>query len=219
MSKIDYEKAIYAQRLLSHMVKVEHLEINRNSIIGGVDVSYSGDSGIAAYVSMQYGSIEPSEIKYARVSKLPPYIPGLLYLREVPVISKIFHQINRKPDVLLVNGHGLAHPRKMGLASYIGVIFNIPTIGVARRLLYGQIDWSSDLPLIIVDNEPVGTVLTTESNNKIYISIGHRVTLNDAIKVVKENIFKLNLPAPIWYADKLSRKIAKKKNEEINSWI
>ncbi len=219
MSKIDYGKAIYAQRLLSRMVRIEHLEIDRNGIIGGVDISYSGNSGVAAYVSMQYGSIKPLEIKYAKVDKLPPYVPGLLYLREAPVISKIFYQINRKPDILLVNGHGLAHPRKMGLASYIGVIFNIPTIGVARHLLHGQIDWSSEPPLIVVDNERVGAVLVTKSNNKIYVSIGNKVTLNDAITVIKENLFNLNLPAPIWYADKLSREMIKKKNKEITSWI
>lgn len=219
MVKINYEKAIDAQRLLSRMVKIEPLKISKNSIIGGVDISYSGNTGVSVYVGMQYNSTELLEIKHAKVDKLPPYIPGLLYLREAPVISKVFSQISRKPDILLVNGHGLAHPRKMGLASYIGIIFNIPTIGVARHFLYGQIDWSSEPPLIIVDNEPVGAILTTKNNSKIYTSIGHRVTLNDVIKVVKENLFEFNLPAPLWHADKISREMIKKKDKELSSWI
>ncbi len=217
--KIDYDKAMIAQRLLSRLIKIEPLLLKDNSIIGGVDISYSGNIGVAAYVSMRYGSPEPIEIKYAKVNQLPPYVPGLLYLREAPVIAKVFSQISQKPDVLLINGHGLAHPRKMGLASYIGVVFNIPTIGVARHLLYGQINWSTEPPLIIVDNEKVGAILMTKNNSRLYISIGHRVTLNDTIKVVKENLFDLNLPAPVWYADKLSRETIKRKNKELNVWI
>jgi deoxyribonuclease V len=217
--KINYEKAIIAQQLLSRLIKIEPLTIKKDSLIGGVDISYSGNTGIAAYVCMKYGSFEPIEIKYAKVNQLPPYVPGLLYLREAPVIAKVLSQLSQKPDVLLVNGHGLAHPRKMGLASYIGVVFNIPTIGVARHLLYGEINWSSNPPLIVVNNENVGAILTTKNNNKLYISIGHKVTLNDAIKIVKENLFDLNLPAPIWYADKFSRETIKRKNKELNTWI
>jgi deoxyinosine 3'endonuclease (endonuclease V) len=70
-----------------------------------------------------------------------------------------------------------------------------------------------------VNNENVGAILTTKNNNKLYISIGHKVTLNDAIKIVKENLFDLNLPAPIWYADKFSRETIKRKNKELNTWI
>ncbi|MGB9806809.1 MAG: endonuclease V [Thermoproteota archaeon] len=203
--KIKYENAVRAQVLLSKKVKVEPLSLPEKSLVGGVDVAYKKNVGVAAYVLTKYGSKELESVGYATVDNLPPYIPGLFYLREAPPILKVLSQQTRKPHVLLINGHGLAHPRKMGLASYIGVVLNVPTIGVAKSLLYGKVDRSTQPPLIFVDELAVGAVLRTERRGEIYISIGHRVTLNDAIKVVSDNLFDLALPTPLWYADKLSK--------------
>ncbi|MGC8577965.1 MAG: endonuclease V [Thermoproteota archaeon] len=203
--KIKYENAVRAQVLLSKKVKVEPLSLPEKSLVGGVDVAYKKNVGVAAYVLTKYGSKELESVGYATVDNLPPYIPGLFYLREAPPILKVLSQQTRKPHVLLVNGHGLAHPRKMGLASYIGVVLNVPTIGVAKSLLYGKVDRSTQPPLIFVDELAVGAVLRTERRGEIYISIGHRVTLNDAIRVVSDNLFDLALPTPLWYADKLSK--------------
>lgn len=203
--KIKYENAVRAQVLLSKKVRIEPLSLSKEDFIGGVDVAYKKDVGVAAYVLMKYSSKEPEKVDYATVDNLPPYVPGLLYLREAPPIIKVLSKQRKKPHVLLVNGHGLAHPRKMGLASYIGVVFDLPTIGVARGLLYGKIDRSTQPPLIFVDELAVGAVLRTRGKGEIYISIGHKVTLNDAIRVVSDNIFDLSLPAPLWHADKLSK--------------
>ncbi|MGC9014665.1 MAG: endonuclease V [Thermoproteota archaeon] len=203
--KIKYENAVRAQVLLSKKVKVEPLSLPEKSLVGGVDVAYKKNVGVAAYVLTKYGSKELESVGYATVDNLPPYIPGLFYLREAPPILKVLSQQTRKPHVLLVNGHGLAHPRKMGLASYIGIVLNVPTIGVAKSLLYGKVDRSTQPPLIFVDELAVGAVLRTERRGEIYISIGHRVTLNDAIRVVSDNLFDLALPTPLWYADKLSK--------------
>lgn len=203
--KIKYENAVRAQVLLSKKVKVEPLSLPKESFIGGVDVAYKKNVGVATYVLTKYGSKELENVDYATVDNLPPYIPGLFYLREAPPILKVLSRQIKKPHVLLVNGHGLAHPRKMGLASYIGVVFNVPTIGVAKSLLYGRVDRSTQPPLIFVDELAVGAVLRTKRKGEIYISIGHKATLNDAIRVVSDNIFDLTLPIPLWHADKLSK--------------
>jgi deoxyribonuclease V len=203
--KIKYENAVRAQVLLSKKVKVEPLSLPKESFIGGVDVAYKKNVGVATYVLTKYGSKELENVDYATVDNLPPYVPGLFYLREAPPILKVLSRQIEKPYILFINGHGLAHPRKMGLASYIGVVLNVPTIGVTKSLLYGKVDRSIQPPLIFVDELAVGAVLRTKGRGEIYISIGHRVTLDDAIRVVSDNLFDLALPAPLWYADKLSK--------------
>ncbi|MBO3757866.1 MAG: endonuclease V [Thermoproteota archaeon] len=210
--RIRYENAARVQVILSKKVKIEPLNLPGESFLGGVDVAYKRNLGVAAYVLMKYGSKELESTDYATIGKLLPYIPGLFYLREAPPILKVLSRQTKKPHVLLINGHGLAHPRKMGLASYIGVVLDIPTIGVARNLLYGKVDRLTQPPLIFVDGLAVGAVLRTGRKGEIYISIGHKVTLDDAIRIISDNIFDLSLPAPLWYADKLSKEALALKN-------
>lgn len=202
--RIFYDNAKRAQIFLSQKVKIERLRIPEESLVGGVDVAYRKNLGVAVLVLMKYGSRDPEEVSYVALKDLPPYVPGLLYLREAPPAIRVILKLRQKLGVLLVNGHGLAHPRKMGLASHIGLVFNIPTIGVAKKLLYGKLDDSKDPPLICVENEAVGAVLKT-NEGKLYVSIGHKVSLDDAIRVVRDHLFDLPLPSPLWHADRISK--------------
>lgn len=149
--------------------------------ICGVDVAYSGSSN-AAYCSavimdrnMQY-LVESIDVQ--TVVK-HPYVPGLLMLREAEPIFYTLRLLKNSYDLLLIDGHGLLHPRKCGLACFVGVTLNKPTIGVAKSLLCGAVRPDGFVEL---DGELLGYAIS----KKIYISVGHRITLKTAIELVKE---------------------------------
>jgi deoxyribonuclease V len=149
--------------------------------ICGVDVAYSGSNN-AAYCSavimdrnMQY-LVESIDVQ--TVVK-HPYVPGLLMLREAEPIFYTLRLLKNSYDLLLIDGHGLLHPRKCGLACFVGVTLNKPTIGVAKSLLCGAVRPDGFVEL---DGELLGYAIS----KKIYISVGHRITLKTAIELVKE---------------------------------
>ena len=149
--------------------------------ICGVDVAYSGSSN-AAYCSavimdrnMQY-LVESIDVQTV-VNH--PYVPGLLMLREAEPIFYTLKLLKNSYDLLLVDGHGLLHPRKCGLACFVGVTLNKPTIGVAKSLLCGAVRPDGFVEL---DGELLGYAIS----KKIYISVGHRITLKTAVDLVKE---------------------------------
>jgi deoxyribonuclease V len=149
--------------------------------ICGVDVAYSGSNN-AAYCSavimdrnMQY-LVESIDVQ--TVVK-HPYVPGLLMLREAEPIFYTLRLLKNSYDLLLIDGHGLLHPRKCGLACFVGVTLNKPTIGVAKSLLCGAVRPDGFVEL---DGELLGYAIS----KKIYISVGHRITLKTAVDLVKE---------------------------------
>jgi deoxyribonuclease V len=139
-----------------------------------------------------------------------PYVSGLLSFREAPAILAALARLPEAPDLLLVDGQGRAHPRRFGLACHIGVLADLPTIGVAKSRLIGDFDppgaergaWS---PLRI-GREVVGAALTTRSGTRpVFVSVGHRLSLETAIDVVLRCAPRLRIPEPIRQADRLSR--------------
>jgi deoxyribonuclease V len=149
--------------------------------ICGVDVAYSSSSN-AAYCSavimdrnMQY-LVESIDVQTVVTH---PYVPGLLMLREAEPIFYTLKLLKNSYDLLLVDGHGLLHPRKCGLACFVGVILNKPTIGIAKSLLCGAVRPDGFVEL---DGELLGYAISKKS----YISVGHRITLKTAIELVKE---------------------------------
>ncbi|MDK6029088.1 endonuclease V [Ignisphaera sp. 4213-co] len=202
------ENAKRAQITLSKYVVIAPLNISNLKIVGGVDVSYKKDFGCASAVAynIQQDNVVTYTIYCDKVSI--PYIPGFLAFREAPLIIKALNKILSKTrlDVLFVNGHGLAHPRKFGIASHIGVVFNMPSIGVAKNLLYGEIIAYGDKKAIVVNGNVVGYVITN-NNHKIYVTIGHKVTAEEAMELVLKTWKKAYaLPEPIRLADEISRK-------------
>ncbi len=135
--------------------------------------------GAAAVIDCD--SLEPVEIKTAQARVTFPYIPGLLAFREAPVVVRALRKLRRKPDVCIVDGHGLAHPRKFGLACCVGVVMNLPTIGVAKSRLFG-----TEVGETLVDAE--GNMIATILRHKrksLYVSVGHKISLEDATRIVK----------------------------------
>jgi deoxyribonuclease V len=134
-----------------------------------------------------------------------PYIPGLLSFREAPIILKAYEQLEHSPDIIMVDGQGIAHPRRLGIAAHLGLFFDVPTIGCAKSRLCGSCQMPSIEPgsfeEIIDNNETIGVALRTRYNTKpVYISIGNKISLEDAIFWVMRCGRGYRLPEPIRYA-------------------
>jgi deoxyribonuclease V len=131
-----------------------------------------------------------------------PYRPGFLGFREAPALVRAYRELHAKPDVLLVDGHGISHPRGLGIASHIGVLLDVPTIGVAKSILVGHPESEEALepgfgvPLVWRGWQ-IGLALQTKRRSKpLYISVGHRVSLETAVRIVLQCLAGYRLPEP-----------------------
>jgi len=174
--------------------------------IGGIDVSYNRYDPeqriYAATVALDLHTLELAEEAGAVGKQVFPYIPGLLGFREIPVMLEAFQRLKRRPDVLMVDGHGISHPRGLGIASHLGVLLDIPTIGVAKSILVGKAAESlsaaaeSQVSLVWKGRE-IGILYRTKTRaNPLIISVGHRVSLRAALSLVKECLKGYRLPEP-----------------------
>jgi deoxyribonuclease V len=195
-------KAIEIQKQLAGKVsRVGNITTPR--FVAGVDISVDRwtKTGTGAVVVLSYPSLEIAEIKVVTDRINFPYVPGLLSFREMPLLLKAFEKIERVPDLVLVDGQGFAHPRRMGLASHLGLWLNIPTIGCAKSRLCGEHKTPGNNPGSYVElldsGEVIGAVLRTrESVKPLYISIGHMIDLPSAIRFVIACCRGYRLPEP-----------------------
>ena len=175
--------------------------------IAGVDVSIRKSSGIgtAAAVILEYPELSVVETKVITGEINFPYVPGLLSFREAPLILQCCAKLEHTPDLIMVDGQGIAHPRRLGIAAHLGLFFDTPTIGCAKSRLCGE----HQIPGIepgnfeeLVDNsETIGVVLRTKYNTKpVFISIGNKIALEDAIYWVMCCCRGYRLPEPIRFA-------------------
>ena len=163
-------------------------EIDKPRLIAGVDISVSCPRSVAtsAVVVMDYPALELVEMKTANGKLNFPYIPGLLSFRESPLALAAFERLTATPDLILVDGQGMAHPRRLGLASHLGLLLDTPAIGCAKSRLCGSYEEPGVIPgsyTDLVDNgEVIGAVLRTKTATKpLYVSIGHKVDLEAAV--------------------------------------
>lgn len=186
-------------------------QIGEVRLIAGVDmaVGRSGREGRAAVVLLDYPELKAREIQVAEAKVLFPYIPGLLSFREAPIVLGAFAKLTTTPDIVFVDGQGIAHPRRIGIASHIGLFLDLPTIGCAKSILIGH---HADLPLeagssvpLIDRGEVIGAAVRTKTGVKpVYVSIGHKVDLDSAIKWVLACTRGYRLPEPIRLADRVA---------------
>lgn len=181
--------------------------------VAGVDVSYAGDQARAAIAVMSFPELEPLVAVSAEASSPFPYIPGLLAFREGPAVLAAWEKLPSKPDLLLFDGQGIAHPRGFGLASHLGLWLETPSIGVAKSRLYGfhaevgqhRRKWSE----LCDEAEPgriLGSVLRTrEKTRPLFISPGHLIDLEHAIAFVLACCRGFRLPEPSRWAHKVSK--------------
>ncbi len=179
--------------------------------VAGVDVAYGRSGPLrAAAVVLAFDGLEVIESATVTMEARFPYVPSYLSFREIPSVLAVLERLGVRPDLVLCDGQGIAHPRRFGLASHIGVLTDLPTIGVAKSRLIGthgepgleRGDW---VPLMDKD-EGIGAVLRTRAGVKpLYISIGHRVSLETAIRLALACTTRFRLPETTRAADRLSK--------------
>ena len=181
------------------------------SLVAGVDVGFeqAGTVTRAAAVTLSYPDLELVDHAIVRRPTGFPYVPGLLSFRECPAALDALSALKHSPDLILCDGQGIAHPRRFGLASHIGVLTGLPTIGVAKTRLTGTHDPVPDekgawVPLM--DNgETIGAVLRSRTGVKpLYVSVGHRISLVTAIEYVIACLTRFRLPETTRWAHRLA---------------
>jgi deoxyribonuclease V len=177
--------------------------------VAGIDTGYSGDSVLAAVVVLAFPSLQAVDYAVARRQISFPYIPGYLSFREAPAVLDALAALRIAPDLLICDGHGLAHPRRCGIACHLGVLADLPSIGCAKSLLVGIHDLLPDVrgawtPLQH-HGDIVGAALRTRPGVRpVYVSIGHRVSLETAIQFVMACVTRYRLPETTRAADALA---------------
>lgn len=207
---ITPKAAILLQRELAGRVVVDdRLGIVRHVAGADVHLARSGGSSRAAVTVLAYPTLDPVE-QATGLSPTPfPYVPGLLSFREIPAVAPVFERLERTPDVILCDGHGLAHPRRFGLACHLGLLAGIPTIGVAKSRLVGTHD---DVPIergawrpLWDGAEVIGAALRTRTGVKpVFVSVGHLVTLERGIDFVLSCVGRFRIPEPLRLAHHLA---------------
>lgn len=200
--QVDIAQAKKIQLRLSKEVVTEGLETEPH-LIGGVDISLRGSQGrgLGAVVVLSYPGLELVEVKTAEGELKIPYIPGLLSFRECPVILAACQKLNNTPDLILVDGQGIAHPRRFGLASHLGLFLDTPAIGCAKSVLCGRHEPLGEsvgaYAELIDGGEVIGAALRTRVGVKpIYVSVGHRISLTSALFWVGRCCRNYRLPEP-----------------------
>jgi deoxyribonuclease V len=199
------EEAANVQRELAQRVRTED-EFNPVQRIAGTDVSNTlkdpENQIYAVCVSLAYPSLRVLEEGRAQVTAPLPYVPGFLGFREAPALVEAFHQLAQPPDLVLVDGHGVSHPRGLGIASHLGVLLDCPTVGVAKSILVGKPagdlgNQPGDHVPLVWKAKPIGAVLRTRANvQPVYVSPGHRISLESAIEWVTRCLTRYRLPEP-----------------------
>lgn len=198
------------QEQLRHQVVMEDC-LDKVRYVAGVDIGFEDNYAIskAAVAVLSFPELELVEKAISRTPTAFPYVPGYLSFREIPAILKALPQLKITPDLILCDGQGYAHPRRFGLACHLGVLLNMPTIGVAKSLLIGKheavpIEKGSWTPLIDKE-ETIGVALRSRTKVKpIYVSIGHKISLPTAIDYVMNCLTKYRLPETTRWADKFA---------------
>ncbi|MFY3740238.1 MAG: deoxyribonuclease V [Candidatus Nitrosomirales archaeon] len=204
---LTVEEAIKLQQnMAKDVVKHDVIEQQKIKHICGVDISYRGNKAFSCAVVIERKSLAVIESAYHESTVESPYIPGLLFLRESEPILAVLDKLHDY-DLLMVDGHGMLHPRKFGIACYIGVKIDRPTIGVGKSLLCGTVVQKNNSQMVQLDGKKLGIVVKTNSK-PIYVSIGHKVSLKTASKIVKE-VTKYRIPEPLRLADINARKMAR----------
>jgi deoxyribonuclease V len=216
--KQDEAKALQRE-LAKQVIREDALDEVR--YIAGVDMAINEISGMAraAVVLLSYPKLEVVEQHVYEEPLRMPYIPGLLSFRELPCILGAFYRLKQQPELVMVDGQGIAHPRRLGIASHLGLWLNVPSIGCAKSILVGHHaplseDAGSWVPLKDQE-EVIGAVLRTRARVKpMIISLGHRISLETSLRFVLDCCKGYRLPEPTRLADKLSKDNAWSENKQ-----
>lgn len=202
-------RAVAIQRELAGRV-IRRGRVGNVRLLAGVDLAFSRErekciSGVVVW------DVRAHKVVEQHVARLPvrfPYVPGLLSFREAPAILVVLRKLRCEPDAFLFDGQGYAHPRRLGLASHVGLLIDRPSVGCAKSLLVGTCrqpgsSKGSTAP-ITHDGERIGTVVRTRDSVKpVYVSVGHRLSLNAAVEIALAASAGFRIPEPTRLADRL----------------
>ncbi len=194
--------------LASEVVREDRLDIDPPRLIAGADVGFEqgGDITRAALVLLTWPNLELVEYQIARIPTQMPYIPGFLSFREYPALLQAWNQLSQKPDLIFVDGHGISHPRRLGVASHFGLLVDTPTIGVAKKRLCGKFEVLSEepgsaVPLLDKGEQLAWVWRSKKRCNPLFVSTGHRVSIDTALAWVQRCMKGYRLPEPTRWAD------------------
>ena len=197
---VSPREAVAIQEQLRRFV-IQEDRFTKIRTVAGVDVGFeeAGKITRAAIAVLEFPSLELKTTGIARLPTRFPYVPGLLSFRELPAVLLALGQLQRRPDIFLVDGQGYAHPRRLGIATHLGIITGIPSIGVGKSRLLGShaavADRRGAWQPLLDKEEVIGAVLRTRQGVKpVYVSIGHRISLASAIRVVMSCTTRYKLP-------------------------
>ena len=213
--KTDYplKKLQKFQKELSRKIRIEKFHLKENLLAGAFDVSFQGREAFVCGLVMD-GKFQIKEIHQEKMKVSFPYLPGYLCFREGPLIIKLFKKFKKKPDFLFLDGCGINHPRFLGLASFVGVMLDFPTIGISKRNLCAKFFpplKKGDFSYLYFKGKKVGIAFLSKENTRpIFISPGHKMEIQSAFTLTKKFILKSKLPEPLKIVDQLSKKFSKK---------
>lgn len=204
------KEAVLIQKRLLKRLRIEPLR-NFPKLIASADASFKNNKAIGAVVVMTFPDLEVVEkIVKKRVVSFP-YVPTLLTFREGPVLCECFRALKNEPDLMIFDGQGIAHPRRMGLATHLGILLGKPSIGCAKSKLYGEcrdhrIRKGNFHYLKGKDGVKIGAVLRTREGVKpIFVSPGYMIDIEDSVKIILQCTRKYRIPEPIRLSHILSR--------------
>ncbi|HXH12013.1 MAG TPA: deoxyribonuclease V [Alphaproteobacteria bacterium] len=208
--QVSPHEAIAIQKRLRTEVSTEPT-LGDIRYIAGADIATSKESprAYAGVVVLSYADLEVVEERGLEADVLFPYVPGLLAFREGPALIRVFEQLTTEPDVLVFDGQGLAHPRGMGIATHLGLVFDKPSIGCAKSLLYGRYQEPGQEKGAWADlRDPQGNIIGAVVRSKpkttpIFVSIGHRIDLVTAIRLLLDCTRGVRIPEPTRLAHNL----------------
>lgn len=201
------------QHELSQQVIIQK-PVFKLQIIAGCDSSFIGENILSVFVVLRYPDLEILEKQWHYSPVELPYVPGFLAFREIPNLLKAYEKVHIKPDVIMVDGHGISHPRRLGIASHLGVLLHKPTMGVAKKILVGKYDLpapeKNSLTPIYHRNELIAHTLRTKEKVKpVFVSAGHLLDLETATQLAIETTRKHKLPEPTRLADHFAEVLKK----------
>lgn len=217
---VSLKEAIQIQELLKEQIVLKKT-FSEVKTVGGGDAAYSkkGDLLFAAVVVLSFPEMKIIDAATADGRAFFPYIPGLLSFREGPILIEVFQRLSVKPDLMIYDGQGVAHPRGMGLASHMGLWLNLPSIGCAKTPLLngfvspgpsrGSFEW------IRKKGRKVGAVLRTKENVKpLFISPGHRIDFLTSNQLILESCKGFRFPEPLRKSHQLAERMRHNGNEK-----
>ncbi|WP_051359655.1 deoxyribonuclease V [Adhaeribacter aquaticus] len=183
-------------------------------IIAGCDSSFIGENILSVFVLLSFPDLKELEIQYHYAPVTMPYVPGFLSFREAPNLLLTYEKLQIKPDLIMVDGHGISHPRRLGIASHLGIHLNIPTMGLAKEVLAGKFTMpdttKGSVTPVIHRNEHIANAIRTKDNVKpVFASPGHLMDLETATEIAFSTTLKHKLPEPTRLADHYSKTLKK----------